>query len=108
MEFDREASESEYSASGNLKIGFDQRTGSVASTVDDRQSIITTSNEDSEYILIEKEIAEQKKPKPPVARIIPAFIDLIIFLAQIGVFGGFLYMAYIYGKLHDRTCMADA
>ena len=39
------------------------------------------SNEDSEYILIEKEIEEQKKPKKPVARIIPAFIDLIIFLA---------------------------
>ena len=81
MEFDRTPSDSEYSTSGNLKIGFDQRSNSVASTVDDRVSIITTSNEDSEYKLIEKEIEEQKKPKAPVARIVPAFIDIIIFLA---------------------------
>jgi hypothetical protein len=57
---------------------------------------------------MEKEIAEQKKPKKPVARIIPAFIDLIIFLAQIAIFTGFLYMAYIYDNLRKTKCVADA
>jgi hypothetical protein len=70
--------------------------------------VITTSNEDSEYILIEKEIEEQKKPKKPVARIIPAFIDLIIFLAQLAIAGGFLYMAYFYGNLRKYDCTADS
>jgi len=58
--------------------------------------------------LIEKEIAEQNKPKKPVGRIIPAFIDLCIFLAQVAVFAGFLYMAYFYGNLSKKECEADS
>ena len=44
----------------------------------------------------EAEIERQRTLKRPVARIVPAFIDIIILVAQVAAFGGFLYMAYIY------------
>jgi hypothetical protein len=39
---------------------------------------------------------------------LPAFIDLIILGAQGAIWLGFLYMAYIYGKLRETTCLADS
>jgi len=33
---------------------------------------------------------------------------LIILGAQAGIWLGFLYMAYIYGSLHDTNCFADS
>lgn len=82
-------------------------------SIDSRSSIalsVTPSNveENSEFIQIEKEILEQQKPRKPVARILPAFIDLIILGAQAGIWFGFLYMAYIYGNLHNTNCFADS
>ena len=59
-----------------------------------------SGEEKNEYAELEKELREQKKPKKPLARVIPAFIDLIIIGAQVVVFGGFLYMTYIYGVKH--------
>lgn len=52
---------------------------------------------------LEKKLA----PKKPVARILPSFIDLIILLLQLAIFGGFLFMAYFYDDLNSPWCIAD-
>lgn len=84
----------------------DERTESGMTEDYDRNTM--SGDEKNEYAELEKELREQKKPKKPLARVIPAFIDLIIIGAQFVVFVGFLYMAYIYGDLHQNQCVANA
>jgi hypothetical protein len=43
-----------------------------------RETLSMSGEEKAEYEELEKELQEEKQPKKPLARVIPAFIDLII------------------------------
>jgi hypothetical protein len=100
--------------SSNLNMligGEDNRRSLTAATdmsdnqrqFDSATSIAAETQYDPESTL-EKKLA----PKKPVARVLPSFIDLIILLLQIAIFGGFLFMAYFYDDLNSPWCIADA
>jgi hypothetical protein len=61
------------------KLDLDRRTETETSYNNDQERASTmTGEEKKEYEELEKELREEKKPKKPLARVIPAFIDLII------------------------------
>lgn len=103
MEFDRV---SVGGSSSDMPIG--GRSDRSNSRISESSSVVDSKADESEFIQLEKEILEQAKPRKPVARILPAFIDLIILGAQLGIFSGFLYMSYIFGNLRSTQCLADS
>ena len=42
-----------------------------------------------------------------VMRVVPIFIDYIIFFVQLTILGSYFYVAYIYDGLNDTKCYAD-
>jgi hypothetical protein len=105
MEFDKRRKREDDEES--LQIGYQGRTDSISSSATGSETVLSEAEKAEEQEL-EREIAEEKKPKKPVARIVPAFIDLILFLAQLAVFGGFLYMTFWGGDVNKPDCIADA
>jgi len=101
MEFERPSQQDSNYTSERTGTDASGRTESLASSTDSYRDSTMTAAEKEEERELEREIQEEKKPKKPVARIVPAFIDLILLLAQLAVFGGFLYMAYFFGNLND-------
>ena len=57
----------------------------------------------NEYL--EEQRRNQSKQRK-VARIVPAFIDLIILVAQLAMFGGYTYMAFFYNGINNK-CYAS-
>jgi len=54
---------------------------------------------------LQNEIKEKSKL---IVRIVPAFIDIAIFLSQLVILGSFFYVAYIWDNLNrDTECIAD-
>ena len=57
----------------------------------------------------EKEPPSQKKKLQEYAnRKLPVCLDIIIFLMQLVIFVGYLYMTFFYGDLNKVSCHADS
>ena len=52
--------------------------------------------------------SQKKKIQDYANRKLPVMLDILIFLLQLVIFVGYLYMTFFYGDLNTITCKADA
>jgi hypothetical protein len=70
--------------------------------------VITKVRQDHSPDQTKNKSSLRKRSQKTIGRSLPVFVDLIIFILQVGLLGTFFYYSYIYPDLSTIPCVANA